>query len=126
MSLVKTSGRDNNAVEFRQEVRKSVDSTESTGEFKCGSLCSLCAAKTYKPVVDMKGVESSDCSAFFFQSSLVKFNDPRPESESNNQLFFAAFEWRDPYIQEIKLVGSLSQRRLYSFSFYVLTRCPCA
>lgn len=66
MSLVKTSGRDNNAVEFRQEVRKSVDSTESTGEFKCGSLCSLYAAKTYKPVVDMKGVESSDCSAFFF------------------------------------------------------------
>lgn len=56
MSLVRTSGRNDDAVEFRQE------------------------------------------------SSLVKFNDPRPESERSNQLFFAVFEWRDPYIQEIKLL----------------------
>uniref|UniRef100_UPI0037E79113 proton-activated chloride channel n=1 Tax=Semicossyphus pulcher TaxID=241346 RepID=UPI0037E79113 len=56
MSLVKTSGRSNEAVEFRQE------------------------------------------------SAVVKFNDKRPEIEQTNQLFFAVFEWRDPYMQEIKLI----------------------
>lgn len=49
---------------------------------------------------------------FLFQSSLVKFNDHRPEFERNNQLFFAAFEWRDPYIQEIKLVSPWKQPTL--------------
>ncbi|XP_035529207.1 proton-activated chloride channel [Morone saxatilis] len=56
MSLVRTSGRSNEAVEFRQE------------------------------------------------SAVVKFNDKRPEIERTNQLFFAVFEWRDPYMQEIRLI----------------------
>ncbi|XP_069567689.1 proton-activated chloride channel [Brachyistius frenatus] len=56
MSLVKTSGKRNEAVEFRQE------------------------------------------------SAVVKFNDKRPETEKTNQLFFAVFEWRDPYMQEIRLI----------------------
>ncbi|XP_026194891.1 proton-activated chloride channel [Anabas testudineus] len=56
MSLVRTSGKSNEAVEFRQE------------------------------------------------SAVVKFNDKRPESEKSNELFFAVFEWRDPFIQEIRLI----------------------
>nr|XP_015824832.2 proton-activated chloride channel [Nothobranchius furzeri] len=56
MSLVRTSGKINDAVEFRQE------------------------------------------------SSVVKFNDKRPVSEQTNELFFVVFEWRDAYIQEIRLV----------------------
>ncbi|XP_071353564.1 proton-activated chloride channel [Trachinotus anak] len=56
MSLVKTSGKSNESVEFRQE------------------------------------------------STVVKFNDKRPESEQSNQLFFAVFEWRDPFMQEIRLI----------------------
>ncbi|XP_056281993.1 proton-activated chloride channel [Pseudoliparis swirei] len=56
MSLVKTSGKNNDSVEFRQE------------------------------------------------SAVVKFNDKRPDSKKSNQLFFAVFEWRDPYIQEIRLI----------------------
>lgn len=56
MSLVRTSGKNNDAIEFRQE------------------------------------------------SSVVKFNDKRPEQERTNELFFAVFEWRDPFIQEIKLI----------------------
>ncbi|XP_034531816.1 proton-activated chloride channel [Notolabrus celidotus] len=56
MSLVKTSGKTNEGIEFRQE------------------------------------------------SAVVKFNDKRPEPEQTNQLFFAVFEWRDPYMQEIKLI----------------------
>ncbi|KAM9341585.1 proton-activated chloride channel [Symphorus nematophorus] len=56
MSLVRTSGKSNEAMEFRQE------------------------------------------------SSVVKFNDKRPEPEQSNQLFFAAFEWRDAFMQEIQLI----------------------
>ncbi|XP_047202194.1 proton-activated chloride channel [Girardinichthys multiradiatus] len=56
MSLVKTSGRNNEAIEFRQE------------------------------------------------SGVVKFNDKRQESEQTDQLFFVVFEWRDPYMQEIRLI----------------------
>ncbi|KAM6968727.1 proton-activated chloride channel [Tautogolabrus adspersus] len=56
MSLVKTAGRSNEAVEFRQE------------------------------------------------SAVVKFNDKRPDAEQTNQLFFVVFEWRDPFMQEIKLI----------------------
>ncbi|XP_072220848.1 proton-activated chloride channel isoform X2 [Leuresthes tenuis] len=56
MSLVKTSGKSEEAVEFRQE------------------------------------------------SAVVKFNDKRPEAQQTNQLFFAVFEWRDPYMQEITLI----------------------
>ncbi|KAM9355626.1 proton-activated chloride channel isoform 2-T2 [Pholidichthys leucotaenia] len=56
MSLVKTSGRNTQAVEFREE------------------------------------------------SAVVKFNDKRPQSERTNQLFFAVFEWRDPFVQEIRLI----------------------
>ncbi|XP_013873497.1 proton-activated chloride channel [Austrofundulus limnaeus] len=54
MSLVKTSGKRNEAVEFRQE------------------------------------------------SSVVKFNDKR--ADKTTELFFAVFEWRDPFIQEIRLI----------------------
>ncbi|XP_073340218.1 proton-activated chloride channel [Pagrus major] len=56
MSLVKTSGKSSESVEFRQE------------------------------------------------STVVTFNDKRPVEEKTNQLFFAAFEWRDPFIQEIRLI----------------------
>ncbi|KAM9842218.1 proton-activated chloride channel [Aulostomus maculatus] len=56
MSLVKSSGKRSEAVEFRQE------------------------------------------------SAVVKFNDKRPEPEKSNELFFAVFEWRDPFIQEIRLI----------------------
>ncbi|XP_042357288.1 proton-activated chloride channel isoform X2 [Plectropomus leopardus] len=56
MSLVRTSGKNDDSVEFRQE------------------------------------------------SAVVKFNDKRSEEEQTNQLFFAVFEWRDPFIQEIRLI----------------------
>ncbi|XP_072313902.1 proton-activated chloride channel [Eucyclogobius newberryi] len=36
--------------------------------------------------------------------SVVKFNDKRPEHERTDELFFAIFEWRDPYIQQIKMI----------------------
>ncbi|XP_067310604.1 proton-activated chloride channel isoform X2 [Pseudorasbora parva] len=54
MSLVKTSGRGNESVEFRQE------------------------------------------------SSVVKYIDKRPPQEQANELFFVVFQWRDPFIQQVK------------------------
>lgn len=54
MSLVRTSGRGNESVEFRQE------------------------------------------------SSVVKYNDRRPLHEQTSELFFVVFQWRDPFIQQVK------------------------
>lgn len=54
MSLVKTSGRGSESVEFRQE------------------------------------------------SSVVKYIDKRPPQEQANELFFVVFQWRDPFIQQVK------------------------
>uniref|UniRef100_A0A8C1X8C3 Proton-activated chloride channel n=1 Tax=Cyprinus carpio TaxID=7962 RepID=A0A8C1X8C3_CYPCA len=54
MSLVKTSGRGNESVEFRQE------------------------------------------------SNVVKYIDKRPPQEQANELFFLVFQWRDPFIQQVK------------------------
>ncbi|XP_076002855.1 proton-activated chloride channel [Genypterus blacodes] len=41
---------------------------------------------------------------FHQESAVVKFNDRRPELERSNELFFVVFEWRDPFIQEIKVI----------------------
>lgn len=47
---------------------------------------------------------SSEAMEFRQESSVVKFNDKRPDPEQSIQLFFAAFEWRDPFMQEIRLI----------------------
>lgn len=39
---------------------------------------------------------------------MVKFNDRRPPPEQINQLYFAVFQWRDPYIQQNNMVSSFS------------------
>ncbi|XP_047677450.1 proton-activated chloride channel [Tachysurus fulvidraco] len=54
MSLVRTSGKANESVEFRQE------------------------------------------------SSVVKYNDRRTSEEKTDELFFIVFQWRDPFIQQVK------------------------
>ncbi|XP_045918177.1 proton-activated chloride channel [Micropterus dolomieu] len=48
--------------------------------------------------------KSNEAVAFRQESAVVKFNDKRPESEKLNQLFFAVFQWRDPFMQEIRLI----------------------
>lgn len=48
--------------------------------------------------------KTNDGTEFRQESSVVKFNDKRPPQERTNELFFAVFEWRDPFIQEIKLI----------------------
>lgn len=47
---------------------------------------------------------SSESVEFRQESTVVTFNDKRPVEERTNQLFFAVFEWRDPFIQEIRLL----------------------
>lgn len=62
----------------------------------------------FRTRVKMSLVQTSgkthDSTEFRQESSVVKFNDKRPQEERTNELFFAVFEWRDPYIQEIKLI----------------------
>ncbi|KAL2099308.1 hypothetical protein ACEWY4_005788 [Coilia grayii] len=36
------------------------------------------------------------------ESNVVKYNDRRPAAERTNELFFVVFQWRDPFIQEVK------------------------
>lgn len=36
------------------------------------------------------------------ESSVVKYNDRRPEPEKTSELFFVVFQWRDPFIQQVK------------------------
>ncbi|XP_034015295.1 proton-activated chloride channel [Thalassophryne amazonica] len=47
---------------------------------------------------------TNDGIEFRQESTVVKFNDKRPEAQKSNELFFAVFEWRDPFMQEIRLI----------------------
>ncbi|XP_048392420.1 proton-activated chloride channel isoform X1 [Stegostoma tigrinum] len=46
--------------------------------------------------------DGSESVEFRQESTLVKYNDHRPVSERTDQLFFAVFEWKDPFIQEVR------------------------
>ncbi|XP_029943089.1 proton-activated chloride channel [Salarias fasciatus] len=48
--------------------------------------------------------KSSEAVEFRQESAVVKFNDKRKPEDRSPQLFFAVFEWRDPFIQEIRLI----------------------
>lgn len=39
------------------------------------------------------------------QSSVVKYNDRRPPKDRTDELFFIVFQWRDPFIQQVKDVS---------------------
>ncbi|XP_039593700.1 proton-activated chloride channel [Polypterus senegalus] len=46
--------------------------------------------------------DGSKSVEFRQESSVVKYNDRRPEVEKTDQLFFVVFEWKDPFIQEVQ------------------------
>ncbi|XP_038666957.1 proton-activated chloride channel isoform X1 [Scyliorhinus canicula] len=46
--------------------------------------------------------DGSESVEFKQESTLVKYNDHRPVSEQTDQLFFVVFEWKDPFIQEVR------------------------
>ncbi|XP_024124781.1 proton-activated chloride channel [Oryzias melastigma] len=78
--------------EFMRDCERNYSTWTFSGGFRTWVKMSLVktAGKT------KEGVE------FRQESSVVKFNDKR--TEQTDQLFFVVFEWRDPYIQEIRLV----------------------
>lgn len=82
-----------NQTRFMNECEKNSSLSTFSGGFRTWVKMSL-----------VKTSGRNNAVEFRQESSMVKFNDPRPESERNNELFFAVFEWRDPYIQEIKLL----------------------
>lgn len=60
--------------------------------------------RTWVKMSLVKTSGSSDAVEFRQESGVVKFNDKRPDQERSNQLFFVVFEWRDPFMQEIRLI----------------------
>lgn len=87
MSLVRTSGKANESVEFRQEVG-------------------------YETHTHNYNFPHSNSSVRFWynmyivlQSSVVKYNDRRTSEEKTDELFFIVFQWRDPFIQQVKDVS---------------------
>ncbi|XP_078085950.1 proton-activated chloride channel [Mustelus asterias] len=46
--------------------------------------------------------DGSGSVEFRQESTLVRYNDHRPVSEQTDQLFFVVFEWKDPFIQEVR------------------------
>ncbi|XP_066562599.1 proton-activated chloride channel isoform X2 [Amia ocellicauda] len=46
--------------------------------------------------------DGSESVEFRQESSVVKYNDRRKDSDKTNQLFFVVFEWRDPFVQEVR------------------------
>ncbi|XP_019727865.1 proton-activated chloride channel isoform X1 [Hippocampus comes] len=96
MLFAKFSDLDNslNKSEFMRDCERNYSTWTFSGGFRTWVKMSL---------VTTSG--KSDQSVEFRQeSAVVKFNDKRPETERSNQLFFAVFEWRDPFIQEIQLI----------------------
>ncbi|KAJ8392976.1 hypothetical protein AAFF_G00068800 [Aldrovandia affinis] len=77
---------------FMQDCEKNYSMWTFSGGFRTWVKMSL--VKTSGTTVD--SVE------FRQESSVVKYNDKRPEEEKLNQLFFIVFQWRDPFIQEVR------------------------
>ncbi|KAG9328473.1 hypothetical protein JZ751_013848 [Albula glossodonta] len=77
---------------FMQDCERNYSMWTFSGGFRTWVKMSL--VKTYG-----KAEESVE---FRQESSVVKYNDKRNESERTNQLFFVVFEWRDPFIQEVR------------------------
>ncbi|CAK6965743.1 proton-activated chloride channel [Scomber scombrus] len=83
-----------NKSEFMRDCEKNYSTWTFSGGFRTWVKMSL---------VRTSG-KSSESVEFRQESTVVKFNDKRPEAEQANELYFAVFEWRDPYIQEIRLI----------------------
>lgn len=96
MSLVRTSGQGNESVEFRQEVGYDFF-------FKC----------FFSHIFLHSNGSVRLCYNLYiiFQSSVVKYNDRRPTQEQTDELFFIVFQWRDPFIQQVK---DVSRRLMFS------------
>ncbi|XP_042189515.1 proton-activated chloride channel [Callorhinchus milii] len=53
--------------------------------------------------------DGSQSVEFRQESSVVKYNDRRPTAERTDQLFFVVFEWKDPFIQEVRDIVTANQ-----------------
>uniref|UniRef100_UPI00398F7AD6 proton-activated chloride channel isoform X1 n=2 Tax=Pristiophorus japonicus TaxID=55135 RepID=UPI00398F7AD6 len=53
--------------------------------------------------------DGSESVEFRQESTLVRYNEHRPDSEQTDQLFFVVFEWKDPFIQEVRDIITANQ-----------------
>ncbi|XP_043551801.1 proton-activated chloride channel isoform X1 [Chiloscyllium plagiosum] len=79
--------------QFMQDCERSYSMWTFSGGFRTWVKMSL--VKTTEE-------DGSESVEFRQESTLVRYNDHRPVSEHTDQLFFAVFEWKDPFIQEVR------------------------
>ncbi|KAG8504437.1 Proton-activated chloride channel [Galemys pyrenaicus] len=56
-------------------------------------------------LVKTKEEDGREAVEFRQETSVVNYNDQRPDAERSAQLFFVVFEWKDPFIQEVQDVS---------------------
>uniref|UniRef100_W5NHU5 Proton-activated chloride channel n=2 Tax=Lepisosteus oculatus TaxID=7918 RepID=W5NHU5_LEPOC len=82
-----------NKAQFMKDCEKSYSVWTFSGGFRTWVKMSL---------VQTSEKDGSKSVEFRQESSVVKYYDKRLESEKTNQLFFVVFEWRDPFIQQVR------------------------
>lgn len=53
--------------------------------------------------------DRSESVEFRQESTLVRYNDRRHGSDQSDQWFFVVFEWKDPFIQEVRDIITANQ-----------------
>ncbi|XP_032818652.2 proton-activated chloride channel [Petromyzon marinus] len=83
--------RSTNRPSFMMQMERTQSMWTFSGGFRTWVKMSLVRTKTDRPSEE-----------FTLESSVVKYNDERPESERSDELFFIVFEWKDALIQEVQ------------------------
>ncbi|XP_039897438.1 proton-activated chloride channel isoform X1 [Simochromis diagramma] len=83
-----------NKSEFMRDCERNYSMWTFSGGFRTWVKMSLLTTSGVK----------NEAVEFRQESSVVKFNDKRSEGAQTDQLYFAVFEWRDSFMQEIRLI----------------------
>ncbi|XP_078413160.1 proton-activated chloride channel isoform X1 [Cetorhinus maximus] len=86
--------------QFMQDCERSYSIWTFSGSFRTWVKMSL--VKTTEE-------DGSESVEFRQESTVVRYNDDRPVSEQTDQLFFVVFEWKDPFIQEVRDIITANQ-----------------
>ncbi|KAM9466454.1 proton-activated chloride channel isoform 1-T2 [Clarias gariepinus] len=86
--LVKSTDK----AEFMRECEKNYSMWTFSGGFRTWVKMSLVRTS----------VKENESVEFRQESNVVKYNDRRPQKNQTDELFFIVFQWRDPFIQQVK------------------------
>ncbi|XP_037353316.1 proton-activated chloride channel [Talpa occidentalis] len=82
-----------NRAHFMQACESAYSSWKFSGGFRTWVKMSL---------VKTKEEDGREAVEFRQETSVVNYNDQRPDAERSIQLFFVVFEWKDPFIQKVQ------------------------